>query len=161
MLSPIFSIIVPVYNVERYLRKCIESILNQSFANFELLLVDDGSTDNSGRICDEYANGDSRIKVIHKVNEGVSIARNTGINMATGALVTFIDSDDWIEDDYLQTIFDEGGDSDILFFGSFWHYEDGCTRTMCFKNSVYSKDIEQGILLLLKNDITEVSHPSL
>lgn len=153
MVKPVFSIIVPVYNVEQYIRKCIESIQKQGFPNFELLLIDDGCTDNSGLICDEYANGDSRIKVVHKKNEGVSIARNTGINMATGSLITFIDSDDWIEDDYLQTIYDEMGDSDILFFGSFWHYEDGCTRTMCFKNSVYGNDMKRGMLLLLENDI--------
>lgn len=153
MSDPQFSIIVPVYNVEQYVRKCIESILSQSFTDFELLLIDDGSTDGSGRICDEYANRDSRIKVKHKVNEGVSAARNTGIEMASGELVTFIDSDDWIEDDYLQTIFDETEDADILFFGSIWHYEDGCSRTMCFTNSVYENDIERGILLLLDNDI--------
>lgn len=153
MDNPKISIIVPVYNVELYIRKCIESILHQSFSDFELILVDDGSTDDSGRICDEYAEKDSRIKVIHKPNEGVSIARNTGIDNASGNLITFIDSDDWVEDAYLQMIFDEIGYSDILFFGSVWHYEDGCIRSMSFKNSVYEKDIEQGMLALLKNNI--------
>lgn len=153
MDNPKISVIVPVYTVELYIRKCIESILHQSFSDFELILVDDGSTDESGRICDEYAEKDSRIKVIHKANEGVSIARNTGIDNASGHLITFIDSDDWVEEAYLQTIFDEIGSSDILFFGSVWHYEDGCIRSMSFKNSVYEKDIEQGMLALLKNNI--------
>jgi len=91
------SIVVPIYNTGEYLHKCIKSILAQSLNEFELILVNDGSTDNSGDICDEYAKSDSRVKVIHKKNEGVSIARNVGIEMATGEYIGFIDSDDWIE----------------------------------------------------------------
>lgn len=91
------SIIVPVYNTGEYLNKCIESILNQSLRELELILIDDGSTDNSGFICDGYAKKDGRIKVIHKVNEGVSIARNTGIAVADGEYIGFVDSDDWID----------------------------------------------------------------
>ena len=93
------SIIVPVYNAEKYLRKCIESILNQTFKDFELILVDDGSTDSSGKICDEYALKDSRIKVIHKENGGLSSARNAGLDVAKGEYIGFVDSDDWIEMD--------------------------------------------------------------
>ena len=92
----LLSIVVPIYNVEKYLEKCIESILNQSFIDFEIILVDDGSTDKSGIICDEYSKKDSRIKVIHKENKGVSSARNTGINEAIGKYVAFVDPDDTI-----------------------------------------------------------------
>lgn len=90
------SIIVPVYNVEQYLENCINSILNQTFKNYELILVNDGSTDNSGNICDRYKQKDSRIKVIHKKNEGLSSARNTGLDIACGKYIGFVDSDDSI-----------------------------------------------------------------
>ncbi|EMF0473665.1 glycosyltransferase family 2 protein, partial [Enterococcus faecium] len=86
------SIIVPVYNVEKYLKKCVDSILGQTFTDFELLLIDDGSTDNSGSICDELAKTDNRIKVIHKENGGLSDARNIGIEVAKGDFIGFIDS---------------------------------------------------------------------
>ena len=95
----LLSIIVPVYNVEKYVSDCINSILNQTYRDFELILIDDGSTDSSGKICDEYSKKDSRIKVIHKNNMGCSAARNTGINFATGDLVAFADSDDLIDSD--------------------------------------------------------------
>lgn len=95
------SVIVPIYNVERYLRQCLESICSQSYRNLEIILVDDGSPDLSGIICNEYANRDSRIKVIHKKNEGLGEARNTGLDFASGEYIYFIDSDDWIESDML------------------------------------------------------------
>lgn len=90
------SIIVPIYNCEKYLKKCIESILNQSYNNLEIILVDDGSTDNSGEICDGYAEKDTRIKVIHKENGGPSAARNLGLDIASGDYISFVDSDDFI-----------------------------------------------------------------
>lgn len=92
----LISIIVPVYNVEQYLKRCISSLLKQSYSNIEIILVDDGSPDNCGILCDELAKGDSRIKVIHKTNGGLSSARNAGIQIATGKYITFVDSDDWI-----------------------------------------------------------------
>lgn len=91
-----FSVIVPVYNVEKYLNECIDSILNQTFTDFELILVDDGSKDNSGAICDKYAERDSRVKVIHKENGGQSTARNQGVKAASGKFAIFLDSDDFI-----------------------------------------------------------------
>lgn len=90
MLQPLISVIVPCYNVEEYLPKCIESILNQTYRNLEILLVDDGSPDNCGRICDEYAAKDSRIRIIHKKNGGLSDARNAALDVMTGEYVTFI-----------------------------------------------------------------------
>ena len=104
MNTPFISIVVPVYNVERYLPRCIESILRQTYTNFELILVDDGTPDRSGIICDRYAERDSRIRVIHKENGGVSTARNTGIDAAKGEWITFVDSDDWVSDEYLKTL---------------------------------------------------------
>lgn len=96
MHNPTLSIIVPVYKVEAYLARCVDAILSQSFTDFELILVDDGSPDNCGRMCDDYASRDLRIKVIHKPNGGLSSARNAGLDMARGAYITFVDSDDTI-----------------------------------------------------------------
>lgn len=99
------SVIVPVYNSEKYLHKCIDSILGQTYTNFELLLINDGSTDRSGEICDEYAVNDERVRVFHKENGGVSSARNVGIDNAKGKYICFIDSDDWVYDRLLESFF--------------------------------------------------------
>ena len=107
MLKGLVSIIVPVYNVEKYLRACLDSILAQTFSNFELILIDDGSKDGSEAICDEYAARDSRIRVLHKENGGVSKARNTGLDMAQGEFVTFIDGDDTVDVDYIGLMYRE------------------------------------------------------
>lgn len=98
------SIIVPVYNTEQFLHQCIESIINQTYKNIEIILIDDGSTDKSGKICDEYAANDNRIKTIHNINSGVSIARNIGLDNAKGKYITFIDSDDYVEKNYIETL---------------------------------------------------------
>lgn len=100
----LISIIVPVYNVEQYLSRCINSILEQTYCNFEVILIDDGSTDNSGIICDRYSKKDERISVIHKKNGGLSDARNVGIDLANGAYIGFVDSDDWIAQDMLEML---------------------------------------------------------
>uniref|UniRef100_UPI003079CB33 glycosyltransferase family 2 protein n=1 Tax=Phascolarctobacterium succinatutens TaxID=626940 RepID=UPI003079CB33 len=94
---PRLSVIVPVYKVEKYIHKCVDSILNQTFKDFELILIDDGSPDNCGEICDEYAKKDSRVRVIHKENGGQSSARNRGLDIAKGEIIGFVDSDDDIE----------------------------------------------------------------
>ena len=96
-MNDLISIVVPVYNVENYLDKCIETIVKQTYKNIEIILVDDGSKDNSGSKCDEWKNKDKRIKVIHKVNGGLSSARNAGIEVAAGKYINFIDSDDYID----------------------------------------------------------------
>lgn len=102
MDKPKISIIVPVYKVEPYLRKCLDSIVNQTYHNLEIILIDDGSPDSCGEICDEYAEQDKRIQVIHKINGGVSSARNAGLTVATGEWIGWVDSDDWIEADMYE-----------------------------------------------------------
>ena len=104
MDEKLISVIVPVYNVERYLRQCIESITNQSYKNLQIILIDDGSKDNSGKICDEYAEKDKRVEVIHKENTGVSAARNTGLDNAKGEWITFVDADDWVEKNFCEIL---------------------------------------------------------
>ena len=102
---PKISIIVPIYNVEKYLDKCIKSILNQSFEDFELILVNDGSTDSCGVICDKYKKLDGRITVIHKANGGLSSARNAGIDIARGEYIGFVDSDDYIHEKMYEILY--------------------------------------------------------
>ncbi|ORP03502.1 glycosyltransferase family 2 protein [Streptococcus mitis] len=104
MMGEKISVIVPVYNVEAYLKRCVESILHQTYTNFELILINDGSTDSSGQICDQLAHQYENIKVYHIENAGVSNARNVGIQLATGAWITFVDSDDFVTKDYLATL---------------------------------------------------------
>ncbi len=119
MSVPFFSIIVPVYKVdEGFLRECIESILAQSFYDFEAIFVDDGSPDQCGKICDEYAQMDPRIRVIHQSNQGVSVARNHGLEAAYGQWILFVDGDDWIEPDTCQILYEKliHTDCDILMF---------------------------------------------
>ena len=103
-MNDLISVIVPVYNVEPYLRKCADSILAQTYTNLEVILVDDGSPDNCGAICDEYAARDERVRVIHKENGGLSDARNAGLNIMNGSYVAFVDSDDWIEPEMYERL---------------------------------------------------------
>ncbi len=105
-MNELISIIIPVYNSEEYLPKCIESVLNQTYSNLEIIIINDGSTDDSGKICDDYALKDNRITVIHKENGGVSSARNKGIEKATGKYIGFIDADDYIEIDMFEKLYE-------------------------------------------------------
>ena len=104
--NPLISVIVPVYKVEAYLDKCVKSILNQTYRNLEIILVDDGSTDNCPAMCDEYARQDARITVIHKENGGLSSARNAGMEIANGEYIGFVDSDDWIAPEMYEVLLD-------------------------------------------------------
>lgn len=104
--SPLISVIVPVYNVEKFLAECLHSVINQTYANLEIILVDDGSKDSSGKICDDYVEKDSRVKVIHQENAGLSAARNAGVEIASGQYIMFVDSDDLIDLDTLQILYD-------------------------------------------------------
>ena len=107
MNNDLITVIIPCYNVEKYLKKCVDSIINQTHQNLEVILVDDGSTDTTAQLCDELAKTDKRIKVLHKVNGGLSNARNTGFAVATGNYVTFLDSDDWLEANTIKTAYNK------------------------------------------------------
>lgn len=111
------SIIIPVYNMEKYIDRCIQSCISQTYQNFQLILVDDGSTDSSGAICDRYAESDRRIICIHKANGGVASAKNTGISVAKGEYITFVDSDDYIDADYLSCLMENAETSDMVIAG--------------------------------------------
>ena len=104
-MNPLVSVVIPIYNVQNYVKDCVESVCSQSYNNLEILLVDDGSTDDSGKICDEYKLKDKRIKVIHKTNGGLSDARNVAIDICKGEYVTFIDGDDVVDSSYVETLY--------------------------------------------------------
>lgn len=137
MNSLLISVIVPIYKVEKYLDKCIKSIINQTYKNLEIFLVDDGSPDRCGEMCNEYAKSDQRIKVIHKKNGGLSDARNAAINIAKGDYIMFVDSDDWIEINACETIIRiiEEHNSDIVCYGLRYIHELGGEDTY-FKSSI-------------------------
>lgn len=119
-MGELISVIVPVYNVQKYLEKCVNSIINQTYKNIEIILVDDGSKDSSGKLCDELKRKDNRIKVIHKKNGGLSDARNTGIKMSNGSYIGFVDSDDYIKEDMFEILYnlnkDYSADISIVSF---------------------------------------------
>ncbi|OOM79964.1 glycosyltransferase [Clostridium sp. BL-8] len=124
------SIIIPVYNVEAYIRKCLNSVKNQTYKNLEIICIDDGSTDKSGEICDEYAKKDSRFKIVHKVNGGYQSAVNYGLSIFTGEYVGFVDSDDWIEQDYYKTACNiiKSNEVEIACFGFYKDTDGNCIR---------------------------------
>ena len=124
---PLISVIVPVYNVEKYLVQCVESIQRQTYQALEIILVDDGSTDASGVLCDEIAKSDRRVTVIHQENMGLSGARNTALDMASGSAVTFVDSDDWLDERMVEKLAAalDGSDADVAVCGAVYCREDG------------------------------------
>ncbi len=134
-MNSLISIIVPIYKVEKYIRKCLDSIVNQTYTNLEIILVDDGSPDSCGQICDQYAQKDSRIKVIHKLNGGLSDARNVGLDAMTGDYVTCIDSDDYISLDYVEKLYKAIIDtnSDISVCNFYFNYEKSLKLIPAFK----------------------------
>lgn len=139
--KPLISVIVPVYDVEKYLARCIESIINQTYTNLEIILVDDGSPDKCGEICDSYARKDSRIKVLHKENGGVSSARNAGLDMMQGEYVGFVDSDDWIVPDmyeYLLSGMTDNVSVTICNYFLSWNYLKTVKHT--YDDGIYSSD---------------------
>lgn len=144
MENSLVSVIIPVYNVEKYLRQCLDSVLNQTYTNYEVIMVDDGSTDLSGMICDEYAEKDSRFRVIHKENGGLSIARNTGYDASRGEYIYYIDSDDWIESKTLEQLVQKASDTnaDFVFF-------DGKS----FEDSDKGYNVKQGYIRKRQYDI--------
>ena len=155
-MEDIITIIIPIYKVEEYLRKCLDSVINQTYTNLEIILVDDGSPDNCGNICDEYAKKDERIKVIHKENGGLSDARNVGIKNANGKYITFVDSDDYITKDYVGYLYnlikENNVDLSICGIKTIWKdvkkikTEKGKTQCLdtkeAFENMLFAKGIE-------------------
>lgn len=149
MNTPKISVIVPVYNVEKYLSRCIESILSQTFTDFELLLIDDGSTDRSGEMCDEYAKKDDRIRVFHKENGGVASARQMGINNAVGIYSIQVDSDDWAEKQMLEKMYMKiiETDADIVIADFFYDKNGQSIYTKQRSNKILSSEMITDILL--------------
>lgn len=121
MIEGLVSIIVPVYNAEKYLKACVNSILNQSYTALEIILIDDGSTDDSGRICDEFAQEDNRVRVIHQVNSGVSKARNAGLDLIQGEFFSFVDGDDTIDVNFIRLMVDEMRNNDVDLVRLSWY----------------------------------------
>lgn len=149
-INPIISVIVPVYNAEHTLTRCVESILSQTFKDFELILVDDGSKDNSGQICDTYAELDSRIRVIHQSNAGAAAARNSALDIARGEYLAFADSDDSVRSKWLESYIDNIGDFDLCFQGLNIIYADGTNKEMVHK-AMDCIGIEN-----IRNELTEI-----
>ena len=154
MNLPIISIIIPVYNAEKELKKCVESILRQTQKNIEIILIDDGSADASLSICQKYAEGDCRVKVVHQKNAGVSAARNAGIEMATGQYIGFVDSDDWIAPEMYERLLSEAErtGSDVVMCDATTVYDDGRTQadtiTQLSENRILKKsDFTPSLLL--------------
>ncbi|MCI8994265.1 MAG: glycosyltransferase [Lachnospiraceae bacterium] len=147
------SVIVPIYNVEGYLNKCIESIINQSYKDLEIILVDDGSTDNSSAICDRYAEVDMRIINIHKSNSGVVSARKTGGQIASGEYIVSVDGDDWIDEDYIENFveFIEREKREVIWSISYYKQR-GCYSELCLANvkgDILSKGVQRELLNLV------------
>lgn len=142
MNNPLVSVIVPIYNVERYLDQCIESIICQTYDNLEIILVDDGSPDNCPVMCDEWAKKDERIRVIHKENGGVSAARNTALDRMNGEFVTFVDSDDWIDADLVSSLvlLCEEHNADAAISGFYFEYTDGTAEALETEFAIYQDD---------------------
>lgn len=149
MSTPKISVIVPIYRIEKYLPTCIESLLNQSFQYFELLLINDGSPDNCAKICDDYAKIDARVKVVHKKNGGLLSARKAGLNEAKGKYISFVDGDDWVDKYYLDIMYKlaEANASDLVMTGHFREF-DGKIETIKPKLAgVYGEqEIESSII---------------
>lgn len=146
---PKISVIVPVYKVEEYIHRCVDSILNQTFSDFEIILVDDGSPDVCGKICDEYAKKDTRIKVVHKRNGGLSDARNVGFTYAEGEYTIFIDSDDYIEKDMLEYLYDNISqyNADMSTCGAYDVFDDRIEQKEVIEEFVCSGEDAFGYIL--------------
>lgn len=155
MSEPKISVIVPVYKVEPYLRKCLDSITGQTYQNLEIILVDDGSPDSCGSICDDYAAQDKRVRVIHKENGGVSSARNAGLAAATGDWIGWVDSDDWIESDMYNCMLKKAVEygADIVVCGRSEHCQG--RDVVCGWGKEQVLDTQAALELLLKNDIMQ------
>ena len=179
-MKPLVTIIVPIYNVEKYLEKCINSIIKQTYINLEIILIDDGSPDNCAVICDNYAHNDKRIKVVHQNNGGLSVARNTGLSMAHGEYIYFLDGDDWIE----KTLIEENlsimmaEKLDMIIFGYYEEFADKTIKHLqgnelwltqkikdellsinmepCVWNKIYKKNVFHDIRFPIKQNVEDL-----
>ena len=151
MQNQLISVIVPIYKVEAYLIRCVESIVNQTYQNLEIIFVDDGSPDNCSKVCDEWSIKDSRIKVIHKKNGGLSDARNAGMKIATGKYISFIDSDDYVALDFFETLLSvmEKENSDIAECNVVKFYEDGRSEKYSDDLAITTFDTESALTGLI------------
>lgn len=150
-MNPLISVIVPIYNVEKYLARCVDSIVNQTYKNLEIILVDDGTPDRCPQMCDDYAEKDSRIKVVHKKNGGLSDARNAGMAVATGEYISFIDSDDYVSDDFFECLLDvmNKENSDIAECSVVKFYEDNRFDEFSDDLSVKTYDTQDAMSALI------------
>lgn len=145
----VISVIIPIYNTEKYLKECIESVIDQTYRELEIILVDDGSTDESGSICDQYSQMDKRIKVIHQENSGLVVATNVGITCATGEYMAFVDSDDWIDRQMYELMIKSIGDCDILSSGMICEYYESSDSQIIItkiKEGKYASDQEMAYI---------------
>lgn len=147
MQNPLISIIVPIYNAECYLQKCIDSLLNQTYSNIEIILVDDGSTDNSARICDVLSQKDLRIKIVHQENQGVSATRNKGLDIATGSYIGFVDADDTVQPDFYKNLYSAliEYDADLSI----------CNQSLVMDNQTFVDGVSKEVLCFNKNNAIE------
>lgn len=150
-MNPLISVIVPIYNVEKYLARCVDSIVNQTYKNLEIILIDDGSPDRCPQMCDDYAEKESRIKVVHKKNGGLSDARNAGMAVATGEYISFIDSDDYVSDDFFECLLDvmNKENSDIVECSVVKFYEDNRFDEFSDDLSVKTYDTQDAMSALI------------
>lgn len=170
MRTPLISVIIPVYNVEKYLHRCLDSVIAQTYQNLEIICVDDGSIDESGRICDQYAVRDARIKVIHQENQGLSAARNRGLDVAEGEYIAFVDSDDYILEGMYKKMLDKLLDYSVDLCVCQWQYEFsdgrqvvkkknidptiyGCKTSLEFARFLYRGNYENGVVVAAWNKL--------
>ena len=154
-MHDLISVVIPVFNVEPYLNKCMTSIVQQSYKELEIIVVDDGSTDNSSQICDEWAVRDSRVRVIHKENGGLSDARNAGLAVATGRYISFVDSDDWLQPQFMEILMKtlKEANADIVECGVLFVDEQGqILRRRCFQGNKAEKNRIEALRALVKED---------
>ncbi|HAP8547826.1 TPA: glycosyltransferase family 2 protein, partial [Enterococcus faecium] len=146
--SDLISVIIPVYNVEKYVGSCLESVCNQTYKNLDIIIVDDGSKDSSNKICEDYALKDSRIRIIHKNNAGLGLARNTGLEHVKGKYVAFIDSDDFVAANYIEAMLNgiKRSNADTCYAGYYEYYDD---------NNIISKPARYDSTIFTNNAIIE------
>ena len=157
------SIIVPIYNCEKYLAKCLDSIIRQDYSNLEVILINDGSSDNSKSICEEFCKKDKRFILINKKNEGVSEARNTGLDIASGEYIIFIDADDWIEPNMCKVLLDSlnSNEADMVFCNHIYEFMNKSIKVnfACEENIVVNEDIKKDIILpLVERDENDIKY---